>query len=64
MGVVDEAIEDGVGVGRVADDLVPFVDRDLAGEDGRSAVVAFFEDFVEIAGERRRRGDRGPNRRG
>ena len=49
MGVVDEAIEDGVGVGRVADDLVPFVDRDLAGEDGRSAVVAFFEDFVEIA---------------
>ena len=49
MGVVDEAVEDGVGVGRVADDLVPFVDRDLAGEDGRAAAVAFFEDFVEIA---------------
>ncbi len=32
MGVADEAVEDGVGVGRVADDLVPFVDRDLAGE--------------------------------
>ena len=34
MGVVDEAVEDGVGIGRVADYLVPFVDRDLAGQDG------------------------------
>jgi hypothetical protein len=49
MGVVDDAVENGVGVGRVADDLVPFVDRDLAGEDGRAAAVAFFEDFVEVA---------------
>jgi hypothetical protein len=49
MGVVDEPIEDGIGIGRVADDLVPFVDRDLAGQDGRAAAVAFFEDLVEIA---------------
>jgi len=49
MGVVDEAVEDGVGIGRVADHLVPFVDRDLAGQDGRAAAVAFFEDLVEIA---------------
>ena len=49
MGVVDEAVEDGVGVGRVADDLVPFVDGNLAGQDGRAAAVAFFEDLVEIA---------------
>ena len=49
MGVVDEAVEDGVGIGRIADHLVPFVDRDLAGQDGRAAAVAFFEDFVEIA---------------
>ena len=28
---------------------MPFIDGDLAGEDGRSAVVAFFEDFVEVA---------------
>jgi len=34
MGVVDEAVEDGISVGRVADDLVPFVDRDLAGKEG------------------------------
>jgi hypothetical protein len=25
MGVVDEAVEDGVGIGWVADDLVPFI---------------------------------------
>ena len=49
MGVVDEAVEDGIGVGRVADHLMPFVDRDLAGENGRAAAVAFFEDLVEIA---------------
>src|SRR4029077_9342693 len=34
MGVVDEAVEDGISVGRVADDLVPFVDWDLAGKEG------------------------------
>src|ERR1700689_3048966 len=49
MRVVGEAMEDGVGVGRVADHLVPFVDWDLAGEDGRASAVAFFEDLVEIA---------------
>ena len=34
VSVVDEAIEDGVGQGRVADHLVPLVDGDLAGDDG------------------------------
>jgi hypothetical protein len=41
--------EDGVGISRVADHLMPFVDRDLAGENGRAAAVAFFEDLVEVA---------------
>src|SRR5262245_60689299 len=48
VGVGDEATEDGVGVGRVANHGVPFVDRDWAGEDGRAAAVAFLEDLVEI----------------
>ena len=48
MGVVDEAVEDGVGIGWVADDLVPFIDRDLAGQNGRAAAISFFEDLVEI----------------
>ncbi|KKN82455.1 hypothetical protein LCGC14_0308770 [marine sediment metagenome] len=48
MGVVDEAIEDGVGIGRIADDLVPSLDGDLAGDDGRLSAVSFFEDLQEI----------------
>ena len=49
MGVVDEAVENGVGISRIADHLVPFVDRDLARQNGRAAAVAFFEDLVEVA---------------
>jgi hypothetical protein len=44
MGVVNEAVEDGIGISRVADKGVPFVNGDLAGENGR----AFFEDLVEV----------------
>lgn len=48
MGVVDEAIEDGVGIGRITDDLVPPLDGDLAGDDGRFASVSVFEDLQQI----------------
>src|SRR6478672_9086797 len=48
MGVVNEAVEDGIGISRVADKGVPFVNGDLAGENGRAAPVAFFEDLVEV----------------
>ena len=48
MRVVDDGIENGVGVGRVADQLVPFVGRDLAGDNCRSPTVAFFEDLEEV----------------
>jgi hypothetical protein len=48
MGVVHKAVEDGVGVSRVADERVPFVHGDLAGEDRRAAAVTFLEDFVEV----------------
>jgi hypothetical protein len=46
--VVNDAIENGVSVGGIADQLVPFVDRDLACDDRRSPTVAFFEDFEEV----------------
>jgi hypothetical protein len=49
LGVVDEAIEDGVGDGGVGDDLMPMLDRHLAGDDGRSALVAIIDEFEEIA---------------
>jgi hypothetical protein len=48
MGVVDEAVKNGVGIGRVAGDGRPFVDRDLAGQDGRAATVAFLEDLIKV----------------
>src|SRR3546814_20733043 len=34
---------------RVADDLVPAVDRNLAGDDDRSGLVAILDDLQEIA---------------
>jgi hypothetical protein len=45
---VDDAIEDGVGVSGIADQLVPLIDGDLAGDDGRAAAVALLEDFEEV----------------
>jgi hypothetical protein len=34
LSVVDEAVENGVGIGRIADHGVPALDRELAGDDG------------------------------
>jgi hypothetical protein len=48
VGVVDETIQDGVGIGGVADDAVPGGDGKLAGDDRRSTAVAVLEDFQEI----------------
>ncbi len=48
MRVVNEAIEDGVGVGRIADDLMPGGNRKLGGDDRRSTPIALFEDFEEV----------------
>ena len=48
VGVVDEAVEDGVGVGGVADEGVPVGDGELAGDEGGSSAVAIFEDFQQI----------------
>ena len=47
--VVDDAVEDGVGQRRVADDLVPVVDRHLAGDDQRAGAVAILDDLQQIA---------------
>ncbi len=48
MGVVDEAIQDGVGIGGVTDDAVPGGYGKLAGDDGRSTAIAVLEDFEQI----------------
>ena len=49
MGVVHDAVQDGVGQGWVADDVVPAVDRRLAGDDQRPGVVAILDDLQQIA---------------
>ena len=46
--IVDDAVENSVGVGGIADQLMPFIDGDLAGDDCRSAAVALFENLEEI----------------
>lgn len=49
MGVVHDAIEDGVGDGRLGDDVVPAVDRNLAGDQGGASTTALFNDLQQIA---------------
>ena len=46
---MNEAVEDGVREGRIADDLAPLLDRNLAGDDRRGALMAVLQDFEEIA---------------
>ena len=48
MGGVEESVEDGVAEGGVADDVVPVVDGDLAGEERAAASIAVVEDFEEV----------------
>jgi hypothetical protein len=45
MGVVDKPVQHGVRDRRIADDLVPVIDRHLAGDDGRAALVAIVHDL-------------------
>ena len=48
VGGVDDAVEDGVGQGGIADDLVPMLDRHLAGDDEGSPATSVLGDFEEI----------------
>ena len=45
---MNEAVENGVGISRVADEGMPFIDGDLAGEDCRAAPITLLEDLVEV----------------
>ena len=46
---MNEAVQDGVAQGGVADNFVPMFDGDLAGDDGRGATVAIIEDLQQVA---------------
>src|SRR6476660_7231613 len=48
VGVVDEAIEDCVGHGGVADDFVPAVDGQLAGDNDRASFISVLDNLKQI----------------
>lgn len=48
VGVVDEAVQDGIRQGWAADHLVPRLDRHLAGDDGGAAAMAVLEDLEHV----------------
>jgi hypothetical protein len=47
--IMDQAIQNTVGQGRVADLFVPALDGDLAGQDGRAQLVAIVANFQKVA---------------
>ena len=49
VSVMDESVQNSIGQGRIADGLVPVLDRELAGDDRGAAAVAVFEDFQQVA---------------
>lgn len=48
VGIVDEAVEDGIGVGGIAEGIVPLLDGELAGDEGGAASIALFGDLEEF----------------
>ena len=46
---MNDAVEDGVGEGWNADQVMPAVHGNLAGDDERAFVVAILDDFEQIA---------------
>ena len=49
VGVVDEAVENRVGEGWVANPVVSFFDRELAGDQGGTGGVSVLEEFEQVA---------------
>jgi len=48
VGAVHEPVEDGVGEGRVAEVVVPMLDRKLAGDERRTSADAVVEQFEQV----------------
>src|SRR3989442_3351595 len=49
MGVVQQAVADRVGRGRLAEVVVPLGGRQLARDDGRVGAIAILQDLEEVA---------------
>jgi hypothetical protein len=52
MSLVDQAVQDGVPKGGVADARVPVLEGELAGDEGGAAAVAILQDFEQVASGR------------
>ena len=48
MGIVNKAVQDGIGVGIVADGVMPGRHWKLAGHDGGAAAIAIFQDLEQV----------------
>lgn len=48
VGIVKEAVQNRVGIGGIADGMMPRRGRKLAGHDGRLATVPIFQDLEQI----------------
>jgi hypothetical protein len=48
VGIVHEPVEDGVGERRIADVVVPEVERKLAGDERRAAADTVIEEFEQV----------------
>ena len=48
MCVVYESVEDGIGEGVIADEVIPLVDGQLAGDEGGGALVAVIHEVHEV----------------
>jgi len=46
---MDQAIEDGVGQGGIADVVMPVFDGQLAGDEGGGAAVTIFDDLQQVS---------------
>jgi len=49
VSVVNQAVEDGIGDGGIADVSMPVFDRELAGHECGAGAVAVFDDFQKVS---------------
>lgn len=47
---MDEAVENGVGEGRVTEPVMPFLERELTGNQGRSGSVSVLKELEQGRG--------------
>jgi hypothetical protein len=59
VGIVHEPVEDGVGERRIADVVVPEVERKLAGDERRAAADTVIEEFEQVTAFARAEGRNG-----